>query len=192
MNPYLILAVGWIVYFLLHSLLASNFMKARLQRRVSTSIRYYRIIYSLISSLGLLALLVYNGSIKSTYVLDPIGLSRYVSLMLATLGVIIIMRAFREYSLLAFLGFRPEPHAFNRMGILSRVRHPIYSGTILIVIGFMLFYPTWATLLSTVCVLTYLPIGIYLEERKLVQQFGDDYRNYQQTVPALIPRLKIF
>ncbi|MEM6397138.1 MAG: hypothetical protein AAF741_12385 [Bacteroidota bacterium] len=33
----------------------------------------------------------------------------------------------------------------------------------------------------------YIPIGIHLEERKLVIEFGEAYRKYQQEVKRLIP-----
>jgi protein-S-isoprenylcysteine O-methyltransferase Ste14 len=34
----------------------------------------------------------------------------------------------------------------------------------------------------------YLPIGIHLEERKLIATFGEAYRRYRGEVPALWPR----
>ena len=33
----------------------------------------------------------------------------------------------------------------------------------------------------------YLIIGTFLEERKLVYEFGDQYRNYQKQVSMLLP-----
>ena len=33
----------------------------------------------------------------------------------------------------------------------------------------------------------YVVIGTHLEERKLVAEFGDEYREYQQTVSMLFP-----
>jgi methanethiol S-methyltransferase len=35
----------------------------------------------------------------------------------------------------------------------------------------------------------YLPIGIHLEEGKLIAVFGEEYRKYREEVPALIPKL---
>ncbi|MFT6214861.1 MAG: protein-S-isoprenylcysteine O-methyltransferase Ste14 [Roseivirga sp.] len=40
--------------------------------------------------------------------------------------------------------------------------------------------------------LIYLPIGIYLEEKKLIQTYGKAYIKYKEEVPALIPKINLF
>jgi methanethiol S-methyltransferase len=190
MEEYILLVVGWAIYFSFHSILATNFVKKYVESISKSGFRFYRLIYSVFSTLGLLALLVANGFIQTSYFLNPFGLTRYLSLMLATLGVIVISRAFREYSFISFIGVKEESQQFKRSGILNKVRHPIYSGTILVVIGFLLFNPTIATFVSTCCIFFYLPIGIYLEEKKLILQFGDEYLTYMREVPSLIPKIK--
>jgi len=73
-------------------------------------------------------------------------------------------------------------------GILSRVRHPLYSATILMVEGFVFFLPNWTSVVMLCCTLAYLAIGIYLEEQKLIKTFGEKYLKYRRKVPMLIPR----
>lgn len=189
MTNYIILICGWSVYFFLHSWLASNSVKMLVSRH-SKFYPYYRLFYSVLSAIGLFLLLAFNSSFQQEYLFQSIGWVWYASLMLATGGVIILSRAFRYYNASSFLGFKEEDQRFVRNGILNRVRHPIYSGTILIVIGFFLYNPTMPTLVSVVCILTYLPVGIALEEKKLIQQFGEAYRLYKKEVPALIPRIR--
>lgn len=69
-------------------------------------------------------------------------------------------------------------------GILSAVRHPWYTGGMLIV---------WARPLDTAAVMTnlvvcgYFVAGAYLEERKLKVQFGEAYRDYQRQVSMFFP-----
>lgn len=187
---YVILILVWIFYFSLHSILASDRIKIIAAKILGNHFRYYRIVYSLLSTFGLIALLIFNAYVTRAVLFESNGFVRYLSLMLATFGVIVISRAFKQYRLISFIGLKQEINEFTRSGILQHVRHPIYSGTILVVIGFFLFTPTLATLISVSCILLYLPIGIYFEEKKLIRQFGEQYLSYKREVPSVFPRLK--
>lgn len=186
---WILLIGGWLVYFFLHSFLATTSIKGKILEKTRISRKHYRLIYSIWSSVALLMLLLLNGMIESSDFFHRYGYSRYLSLFVASFGVIIIRLAFKEYSLINFLGLGEEKQKLVIQGILKRVRHPIYSGTILVVIGYFMFSPNLPTLVSSLCILGYLPIGIFLEEKKLIDQFGDAYRQYQKEVPALLPKL---
>lgn len=188
--PYLVLVFSWSAYFVLHSLMAITPIKAFLKKKMHAQFHFYRLAYNLIATVGLLGLLVLNGSIPAVPFFDRNSVVLYTSLMLSTFGVFIISAAFRQYKVSAFLGFREEDSdTFSTHGILNKVRHPIYSGTILIVIGFFLYIPNLPTLISVICIFVYLVIGIYLEEKKLIQKFGDTYLAYKKRVPMLAPRI---
>ena len=189
MNQYLILSFAWIVYFLLHSLLAANSIKKYVSDNFTSVNKYYRFIYSAFATLGLLAILAFSGHIPKKYFFESVGIVRYVSLMLATFSVIIFRQAFRGYKLSYFIGLKTGDEEFVTTGILKHVRHPLYSATILLVLGYFLFEPTMATLNSMICIFLYLPIGIYLEEKKLIQQYEGRYLQYKKEVPALIPKM---
>lgn len=190
MYQYVILVVGWSIYFFLHSALASEKVKNFATKFLKSAFRYYRLGYTAISTLGLIGLLTLNASLRSENLFDNTGIIRYVSLSLAAGGVVIIRTAFRQFSLSSFLGLIPEKsEELNVTGILGYVRHPIYSGTILIVLGFWLFTPDLASLISMLCIFFYLPVGICFEEKKLIRQFGIAYLEYRKTVPAIIPKL---
>ncbi|MBX2961506.1 MAG: isoprenylcysteine carboxylmethyltransferase family protein [Cyclobacteriaceae bacterium] len=191
MNQYLILIAGWIIYFFIHSLLASDRIKEYFTSLLGKLSAYYRLLYNVLATGGLLFLLFLNASIPSSYILQPTTWTRYFSLMLATVGIFILKAAFKQYSLGEFLGFRmDERESFKTEGILVYIRHPLYSATVLITIGFWLFIPDVTTLISVGCIFLYLAIGIPLEERKLIKRFGDAYREYRNNVPSFIPKLK--
>ncbi|EMR02511.1 Putative protein-S-isoprenylcysteine methyltransferase [Cesiribacter andamanensis AMV16] len=114
--------------------------------------------------------------------------------MLTTAGVLVIRQAFRVYSLQEFVGLKPQEGGKalgNRLrtdGILKRVRHPLYAGNLLVLLGFWLYIPTWANLITVGMAIGYIFIGIRLEERDLERQYGELYRQYKRQVPMLIPR----
>ncbi|MDZ4713990.1 MAG: isoprenylcysteine carboxylmethyltransferase family protein [Cytophagales bacterium] len=191
MNLYM-LGVGWIVYFSLHSVLASQSVKRDAERLWKGAGRYYRIFYNSVAVVGLVALLMLNGALQSPYYFDREGWVRFLSLVFTTFGVMTIQLAFRQYKLKAFLGFGEEEGVMKIQGILKWVRHPIYSGIILVTLGFFLFIPNLPTLVTCASIFLYLPVGIYLEEKKLIAYFGQDYLDYRKRVPMVLPRLSAF
>ena len=193
-QKYWIMIALWAGYFALHSYLASTRVKSFSKDRGVSGVSY-RKIYVLISTLGFFALLVYNSSIPERPLLQPSQLLRYVSLVLAAAGTIVIRAAFKQYNVREFLGLSEENpgHKFVSSGILNYVRHPTYSGTILVVMGYFMFSPKLSNLILSAMVVVYVIIGIYFEEKKLIIELGQHYKDYKKDVPALVPRLdKVF
>lgn len=89
----------------------------------------------------------------------------------------------------AWLRFRNRPYTqvgFRLAGLYRMVRHPL-------MVGFMIAF--WVTPVMTLghlffAVMTtgYILFGTWIEERDLVAEHGERYREYQRRVPAFLPR----
>ncbi|TIU32911.1 MAG: isoprenylcysteine carboxylmethyltransferase family protein [Mesorhizobium sp.] len=74
-------------------------------------------------------------------------------------------------------------------GPYSYVRHPQYVGFILVMLGFLVQWPTLLTLaMFPVLVVMYVRLA-QAEEREAAAEFGDAYRAYMKHVPGFLPRL---
>jgi protein-S-isoprenylcysteine O-methyltransferase Ste14 len=69
-------------------------------------------------------------------------------------------------------------------GVLGITRHPWYLATMLLIWARQLDV---SAIIVNVILTTYLVVGTYLEERKLLREFGETYRNYQKKVSMLLP-----
>lgn len=132
--------------------------------------------------------------ISSPLLLPKTNLLKYFALIFAAFGIIVIKSGFKKFDLSEFLGLKPESEEGELVndGIHKHIRHPLYLGTILIAVGYWLYTPDLSTLISVMAIFIYLAIGIRLEEKKLVKEFGEDYIKYQSKVPMLFPRIKLF
>lgn len=77
-----------------------------------------------------------------------------------------------------------------RNGLYGIVRHPQYSGMLLMVSVWALVWPTLPTI-ALWPVLAYAYYRLCLrEERDMVEAYGERYREYQKNVPMLLPYLR--
>jgi protein-S-isoprenylcysteine O-methyltransferase Ste14 len=192
----ILLAFG--AYGALHSILAADSSKARAEKWLGPkAYRSYRLGFNLLSGLALLPVfyLIWRLPDGELWRIPWPWLLLTLAIQAgAGLGLLL---SFRVTGSLEFLGMAQflrlrEPQRPERLrvdGLYRWMRHPIYSFSLLI----LWLAPVMSNNLLAVAVgvTLYIMVGTRLEERKLLRQFGEDYRNYQQTVPMFIPGLKL-
>ncbi len=187
-----LLAACWCV---LHSALISITVTEFLERRLAAHYRFYRLFFNFFAVLSLAVVILYQWSIRTAPVFDWNDYLRVIQGMLIGLGLLLFVLGARRYDARRFLGLtqikegvstRAMTHGgeLDTSGISSVIRHPWYLALLLLI---------WARPLDpSVIVLNavfsvYIVIGAFLEERKLVREFGEKYRDYQQRVSMLLP-----
>jgi methanethiol S-methyltransferase len=191
---HLLLIFFWVIYYAVHSILASGSVKYFFQKRIKKYFRYYRLSYSIFATITLLLLLYFQYSFESLTLIKS-KLLRYFGILFMVLpGLIIMFISIKKYFLL-LSGvrsiFTPVPASELKLdGIHQFVRHPLYSGTILFVWGLFFVFPFANNLIAVVLLTLYVFIGISFEEKKLLKEFGKPYELYILNVPMLIPRIR--
>ena len=189
-----LLIIFWIIYYIVHSVLAATSVKTFFKKTCGKYFRYYRIAYSIVSTITLLWLLYYQYSFRSPLLINSKALKYFSFVLLVAPGMLIMLICIKKYFLL-LSGvrsiFTPTPAAeLKADGIHRYVRHPLYSGTILFVWGLFFIFPFLNNLIAVVLLTLYVLIGISFEEKKLAKEFGKKYDEYMFQVPKLIPNFK--
>lgn len=83
-----------------------------------------------------------------------------------------------------------ENHQLIQSGPYARVRHPIYSGLFLAMIGTSLFVGEWRALLGTGIFFVGHWLKARREEALLASQFGRAYEDYRTRTGSLLPRFR--
>lgn len=115
---------------------------------------------------------------------DPhLNVIHLISNVLIGIGFYILYRAWKV------LHAAQQKGQLATTGPYATVRHPQYDGFILIMLGFLLMWPTILTLLMFP-ILVFVYIRLATQEEKIVsKEFAAEYELYSQHVPRFIPRL---
>jgi len=193
LQTHLILAIIWIAYCVVHSVLAAVSVKLWAQQQLKTKFRYYRIAYSIFSFLGLVAILIFQFSMRSTLLFLP-GIVTQVAgmLMMATGAAIMVSMIWKYFMQLSGIRWLTQEMIKSKLqvtGLHRFVRHPLYSGTFVFIWGWFVFYPSLSFLICSSVITIYTLIALKYEEQKLIQEYGNDYIQYRKKVPSLLPKL---
>lgn len=74
-------------------------------------------------------------------------------------------------------------------GVYSRVRHPQYLAGILSHLGFSLLLSAYFSLAVSPVIFTVYVLLSIKEEKELINEFGEEYFEYSERVPMIIPKL---
>jgi len=192
---FILLALSWAIFYSLHSIMAASKLKRILEVKLGKAYKWYRLFYSFLSAVLFLGIVIQSLFIQNQILIPKSPFLNYVGYMMAALGTIIAIKASKEISLSSFLGTNLDHLSKTGekliiTGWYARMRHPLYFGLILIFLGYFLVAGSMTAGIHLLCLLIYLPFGIYYEEQNLIALFGDDYREYQQKVPSVFPRFK--
>lgn len=187
------LALGWVAYAALHSLLASLRCKAWVTRRWPDLAPWYRLAFNLQSVILVLPLVWATYAIPGDWLWRWTGLWAWLANGLALAALAGFWLSSGTYDMGEFIGTKPlsekrsdaVEHDGFRISPLHRfVRHPWYALGLLLIWTRDMNAPL---LVSALAITLYFVIGSWLEERKLEAHFGAAYREYRQRVPGLIP-----
>lgn len=191
-NQHIYLIIYWILFCLLHSLLANPSWKNFMSRVWGQHFKYYRLIYSIFAAVTLSAVVFYHFTIISPDLFRVSFWVKILALALGLTGAIVMGISIKKYffylSGIDVLFKKPVGVSILQQGGLHKyVRHPLYMGTLLVVWAVFFLFPQLNHLIGCCIITLYTLIGIKLEEQKLHKEFGEAYKEYASKVPRLIP-----
>jgi protein-S-isoprenylcysteine O-methyltransferase Ste14 len=124
--------------------------------------------------------------IESTQLL---ALTGSVASILGLGGLILIIKGLIDLGKnLTPLPYPIENGELVQTGIYGIVRHPLYSGLILVALGWTLFQMSISHLIASAILIIFFEIKANREEAWLTKKYPD-YSEYSQRVKKLIPRI---
>ncbi|MBN2455553.1 MAG: isoprenylcysteine carboxylmethyltransferase family protein [Sedimentisphaerales bacterium] len=123
--------------------------------------------------------LVPQPRFEPSYVIFIIGT------ILALLSVLIWIQAFKQIGIIP--GIRQKSKVITS-GIYGIVRHPLYLGSILMLLGLALAFRAVYALLYAPVIIILFTVTIFIEEKSLTEEYREEYLAYKRKVKwRLIP-----
>ena len=199
---YLVPTFLFLLFCTAHSLMASVRFKKSLFEKLLRLKPYYRLIYNLIALFLIGLWFISLPADRIIYRID--GLFYWLMILFQVFFFILALNALLSQNGLTFLGIRqlinkirhnsgpnyldePERGELVTSGIYGRVRHPMYTFIMMV----MIVSPVMTANLIYAIILfaLYFWIGTLFEEKNLEKRFGEEYRRYRDAVPRFIPRI---
>ena len=180
----------FLVFALVHSLLASRNLQLYVKAYAKQAFRFYRLGYNLLA-------LIMFGWVMGAPPMSPViyylpGFWSLTFYLLQLILLIMLARCTAQTGMGNFLGLQQlrgiqaGKSVLVTSGCYARVRHPQYSLAALLLLFNQVMTQKWLAL--TALAGLYFAWGVFIEERRLLEDFGDDYRRYREKVPMFVPR----
>lgn len=188
-----VLGMMWILYFAIHSLIASLTFKRWVTAHQPNLLSKYRFIFNVIATSLLIPPLLLTFMWRGPLLWEWSGAYRWLADCLALAAFGGFLWTLRGYDMGEFLGLKQlrqgtqtieDQESFHISTLHRFVRHPWYSFALVIL---------WtrdmnlALLITTFFITLYFWVGSQLEETKLLVYHGAAYARYRKRVPRLIP-----
>ncbi|GBE18169.1 NnrU protein [archaeon BMS3Abin16] len=185
---------AYIVFFVfIHSLTAARFFKEKAYQFIEPCT--YRFLYTVVSGVTVLPILyLWLLGRSDSPLLYRIGFPLVlISFAMIAVGLILILKSLILIDPLSYLGVKQvlgmgvgqKNAGLSTKGAYGVCRHPLYLG------GMLLLWSNpemrLVDLLVAILFSLYFILGGVFEERKLEEEFGDEYRRYKQNVSMMIP-----
>lgn len=185
-------------FALLHSITADKRVKAWISQTFGKRFQHgwYRLLYNIVSVISLAPIFLYMATISETIYTVP-GWLVPIFRILQIIGLIGAGISLLQIDWMRFIGLRQVMAYFSGQalpladeplktdGMYGFVRHPLYLFSLMV----LWFSPTLnnAGLFFNIATTLYFVFGSIIEERRMIDYYGDAYREYRKKVSWLIP-----
>jgi protein-S-isoprenylcysteine O-methyltransferase Ste14 len=192
---YILLIILCCAWCTIHSGMISLAITDYLKEKLGNKSRFYRLFFNFVALITLIPVLHYGDDFRGQVVFRWDGFLLVFQLIMVSTALFLFISGSLKYDMLQFLGIRQIKLENSRStlslnenietsGILSLTRHPWYLATIIFIwVSCKDVYVS--TLIVNVIFTFYIVIGTVLEERKLITEYRDNYRDYKKQVSRL-------
>jgi len=190
----------FLLWALVHSILASLTVKDFLRRRLGKIYNFYRVFYVLLSIATMMSIFIFIP-LPQDQLYAFQGIIFYCLKVLQTAALIAFLFTAATSIEDDFLGLREASKFYSARlgnnalkplrtdGIMGYSRHPLYFFVMVLLWSDPQMTIAWSTM--TVAFTLYFLIGSIFEERKLISLYGKDYIEYQKRVRRFVPIKKL-
>ena len=192
------LILAWTAFATFHSLTVSETYEDLARRSMGERAfaAYHRLLFTAYSFAAFLLLVLYLRTVPDHPLYRLEGGVRLLFHAVQACGAALLL--WTPWDIGEFLGIRqwrrhrkkksPEPDRNDRLfthKAYGIVRHPLYLGFSMV----LAFHPVQSrnSFVSTGMIILYFYVGTFIEERRMVRTFGEEYVRYRKRVPRFLP-----